>query len=78
MAETVHNPDQYMYDFKHILTHGRKKIGLLIGAGAPVSINIGDESKWIPLIPDIAGLTLAVRRIKGEELKGTEALKKMN
>lgn len=61
MAETVHNPDQYMYDFKHILTHGRKKIGLLIGAGAPVSINTSSDGNWIPLIPDIAGLTNMVK-----------------
>lgn len=61
MAETVHNPDQYMYDFKHILTHGRKKIGLLIGAGAPVSINVSQNGGWEPLIPDIAGLTEIVR-----------------
>jgi len=57
---TVHNPDQYMYDFKHILTHGKKKIGILIGAGAPVSINVGNE-EWKPLIPDIAGLTAKVK-----------------
>jgi hypothetical protein len=61
MPETVHNPDQYMYDFKHILTHGRKKIGLLIGAGAPVSINVGDEINWKSLIPDVAGLTEMVK-----------------
>ncbi|MEZ9417937.1 hypothetical protein AB4189_27810, partial [Vibrio sp. 10N.286.49.E1] len=57
MVETVHNPDQYMYDFRHLITHSRKKIGILIGAGAPVSINVGDESNWKPLIPDIKGLT---------------------
>ena len=77
MGETVHNPDQYMYDFKHILTHGRKKIGLLIGAGAPVSINIGDETNWIPLIPDIAGLTKAVKEGLDEgELAAFELLEK--
>jgi len=59
-SESVHNIDQYMFDLKHILTHGKKKIGLLIGAGAPVSINIGDET-WKPLIPDIAGLTTKVK-----------------
>ncbi|MCG9555663.1 SIR2 family protein [Vibrio sp. Isolate31] len=57
MVETVHNPDQYMYDFRHLITHSRKKIGILIGAGAPVSINVGDESNWKSLIPDIKGLT---------------------
>lgn len=70
MPETVHNPDQYMYDFKHILTHGSKKIGLLIGAGAPVSINVGGEAKWESLIPDIAGLTALVKDgLNPEELK---------
>lgn len=62
MSETVHNPDQYMYDFQHILTHSRKKIGILLGAGAPVSINIANEGEdWRPLIPDIAGLTQIVK-----------------
>ncbi len=64
---TIHNPDQYMYDFKHIMTHGKKKIGVLIGAGAPVSIDIGID-EWKPLIPDIAGLTKIVK----ERLTPTE------
>lgn len=61
MTTTVHNPDQYMYDFKHLLTHSKKKIGILLGAGAPVSINIGDEENWKSLIPDIKGLTELVK-----------------
>jgi hypothetical protein len=61
-TKTVHNPDQYMYDFKHVLTHSKKKIGILLGAGAPVSINVGDKDNWIPLIPDIIGLTAIVRK----------------
>lgn len=61
MIDTVHNPDQYMYDFKHIVGHGRKKIGLLVGAGAPVGINVGGNGEYKPLIPDVAGLTKAVR-----------------
>jgi hypothetical protein len=60
VVETVHNPDQYMYDFRHILTNGRKKIGILIGAGAPVSINVSPDTTWRSLIPDIAGLTAIV------------------
>ena len=60
MLETVHNPDQYMYDFRHLITHSRKKIGILVGAGAPVSINIGDDKNRKPLIPDISGLTCIV------------------
>jgi hypothetical protein len=61
-TKTVHNPDQYMYDFQHVLTHSKKKIGILLGAGAPVSINVGDKDNWIPLIPDIVGLTATVRQ----------------
>jgi hypothetical protein len=61
MTITVHNPDQYMYDFQHVLTHSRKKIGILLGAGAPVSINVGAEGSWKPLIPDIKGLTEIVK-----------------
>ncbi|MBE1276333.1 SIR2 family protein [Enterovibrio baiacu] len=58
---TVHNPDEYMYDFRHVLTHSKKKIGILIGAGAPVSINVANEgSPRKPLIPDISGLTKIV------------------
>ncbi|WP_200890207.1 SIR2 family protein [Halomonas sp. KHS3] len=68
MDTTVHNPDQYMLDFRQIITNGRKKIGLLIGAGAPVSINIGDSGNYKPLIPNIEGLTNQVR----ENLKGIE------
>lgn len=60
MTTTVHNPDQYMSDFQHVLTHSKKKIGILLGAGAPVSINVGGED-WKPLIPDISGLTDIVK-----------------
>jgi hypothetical protein len=69
MDTTVHNPDQYMFDFRQIITNGRKKLGLLVGAGAPVSINVGDESNYSPLIPNIEGLTNNVR----ESLEGKES-----
>jgi len=61
VTDTVHNPDQYMFDFKHIVSHGRKKIGILIGAGAPVSVNVGKEGAYEPLIPNVAGLTDLIR-----------------
>lgn len=61
MDNTVHNPDQYMFDFRQIITNGRKKVGLLIGAGAPVSINMGTGEDYVPLIPNIEGLTNCVR-----------------
>jgi hypothetical protein len=69
MTKTVHNPDQYMFDFKHIISHGRKKIGILVGAGAPVSINIGKAGAYEPLIPNVAGLTELVRASLKDEYK---------
>ena len=75
MTTTVHNPDQYMYDFQHILTHSRKKIGILLGAGAPVSINVGTDGTWKPLIPDIKGLTEIVKgSLLGENIIAFNAI----
>lgn len=75
MVETVHNPDQYMYDFRHLITHSRKKIGILIGAGAPVSINVGSDENRKPLIPDIKGLTEIVEsKLKAENKMAFDAL----
>ena len=56
-AFTIHNPDRYMSDLRQVLSQGRKRIGLLIGAGAPTSIRHPNGS---PLIPDVEGLTRAV------------------
>ena len=65
METTVHNPDRYMGDLRQILAQGRKRIGLLIGAGAPASIQYDRETQRIsakgePLIPTINGLTKKV------------------
>ncbi|MDA4138681.1 SIR2 family protein [Xanthomonas hortorum pv. vitians] len=56
MENTSHNPDQHMFGFRQLATNGRKRIGILIGAGAPVSINMGGTGSWKPLIPNIIGL----------------------
>lgn len=61
-GETIHNPDRYMSDLRQILSLGRKRIGLLVGAGAPTAIRISKETGKIvdggePLIPDVARLT---------------------
>ncbi|RXN73454.1 SIR2 family protein [Providencia rettgeri] len=75
MIETVHNPDQYMYDFRHLITNNRKKIGILIGAGAPVSINVGSDDNWESIIPDIKGLTEIVEKaMEGHEKVAFDAL----
>ena len=58
MALNVHNPDQYMSSLRQILAQGRKRIGLLVGAGAPAGIF--DVTGKHPLIPAVAGLTVQV------------------
>ena len=61
---TLHNPDRLMADLRQILAQGRKRIGLLIGAGAPVAVRVNEEGKLDrdgkPLIPDVERLTKAV------------------
>jgi len=55
MSISVHNPDYYMASLRQIIAQGRKRIGLLIGAGAPASICSPGSDQ--PLIPAVAGLT---------------------
>ena len=62
---SLHNPDRYMADLRQILSQGRKRIGILIGAGAPTSIRVDEDNRIVedegrPLIPGGAGLTKAV------------------
>ena len=63
-SPTIHNPDRYMIDLRQILSQGRKRIGILIGAGAPTAIQVDEHNQLVdcgaPLIPDVAGLTAAV------------------
>lgn len=64
MENTIHNPDRFMVDLRQILSQGRKRIGLLIGAGAPTALKINAEGNLSndgqPIIPDVAGLTTKV------------------
>jgi hypothetical protein len=55
MTVSVHNPDQYMASLRQIIAQGRKRIGLLVGAGGPAGIHPAGSDK--PLIPAVAGLT---------------------
>ena len=81
-STTIHNPDLYMVDLRQILSQGRKRIGILIGAGAPTSIRVDGKGHMVedgghPLIPDVAGLTDAVVSALSQEDKVIiEALKK--
>jgi len=61
---TTHNPDLFMADLRQILSQGRKRIGLLIGAGAPVALKVDEKGQLDdngePLIPDVERLTETV------------------
>ena len=37
---TVHNPDRHIADLRQILSQGKKRIGPLVGAGAPVALKV--------------------------------------
>ena len=71
--DTIHNPDRFMSDLRQILSQGRKRIGLLVGAGAPLAIKVDFAGQLTvagtPLIPGADELTQKV--IAG--LKGVEA-----
>jgi hypothetical protein len=64
LETTIHNPDRFMIDLRQILAQGKKRIGLLIGAGAPVSVRVNSQgmldSNGCALIPNIEGLTKQV------------------
>ena len=64
MNETLHNPDRFMIELRQVISQGKKRMGLLIGAGAPTSVRVDKDgissSTGQPLIPDIAGLTKKV------------------
>lgn len=53
-----------MVDLRQILSQGKKRIGVLIGAGAPVSVRVNVDGELDeqgdPLIPDVARLTRIV------------------
>lgn len=55
MAVSVHNPDQYMAALRTIIAQGRKRIGLLVGAGA--SAGMAKPDGTYPLIPAVDKLT---------------------
>ncbi len=69
-----------MVDLRQILSQGRKRIGLLIGAGAPVAVRVNSEGKLDdsgdPLIPDVARLTkIVISRLEGADKDVIESLR---
>lgn len=55
-GDAIHNPDQYISDLRLVLSQGKKRIALLVGAGAPAAIKASGK----PLIPMIRELTADV------------------
>lgn len=55
MNVIIHNPDQYMSALRTIVAQGRKRVGLLVGAGA--GAGMAREDGTYPLIPAVVGLT---------------------
>ena len=78
---TIHDPDRQIRDLRLILSQGRKRIGLLIGAGAPTAIRIDNDGRIVedgghPLVPDVNGLTdSVVSKLKDDDQKVIEILK---
>jgi hypothetical protein len=65
MPITVHNPDRYMAELRQVLAQGRKRIGVLLGAGASASLKVDRatgrlDSDGEMLIPTIEALTALV------------------
>jgi hypothetical protein len=74
MSVSVHNPDQYIAALRAIIAQGRKRIGLLIGAGGPAGMAKTDGT--YPLIPAVVGLTeLVLKAIEPEYGSQINALK---
>ena len=68
-----------MSDLRQILSQGRKRIGLLVGAGAPLALRVDAcgklSSSGHPLIPGVDALTANVLGgLKGEEAIAAKAI----
>ena len=78
--DTLHNPDRFISsDLRQILSQGRKRIGLLVGAGAPFAVKVDSEghlsATGTPLIPNVDELTRTViASLQGQEAIAAGAL----
>jgi len=68
-----HSPYRRATDLLQRLAPGKMRIGFFLGAGCPLSIQIQDGEKMVPLIPEIIGLTKAVK----DHLDGAAELKEV-
>lgn len=78
---TFHNPDRFMSDLRHILSQGRKRIGLLVGAGAPMSLRVSDTGALVSeggrsLMPGVEALTTqSIEALGGQQRTAAEAIR---
>ncbi|WP_275255267.1 SIR2 family protein [Achromobacter xylosoxidans] len=78
---TLHNPDRFMSDLRQILSQGRKRIGFLVGAGAPMSIRVDGAGKLVSdggrsLMPGVEALTAqAIEALSGQQKVAAEAIR---
>jgi len=70
-----------MSDLRQILSQGRKRIGLLVGAGAPISLRVSDTGTLVTeggrsLMPGVEALTTqAIEALSGEQRAAAEAIR---
>src|SRR6516225_8887571 len=78
---TFHNPDRFMSDLRQILSQGRKRIGLLVGAGAPMSLWVNEAGALVSeggrsLMPGVEALTnQAIEALAGQQRTAAEAIR---
>ncbi len=70
-----------MADLRQILSQGRKRIGILIGAGGPLSVRVDAAGKLDPngqaLIPGVNDLTnQALLKLNGNEATAAAEIRK--
>lgn len=69
-----------MADLRQILSQGRKQIGILIGAGAALSVRVNDKGNicksGYPIIPGVEALTdLSLKKLGGDEATAANAIR---
>lgn len=78
---TLHNPDRFMSDLRQILSQGRKRIGLLVGAGAPMALRVNEAGTLVTegghsLMPGVEALTTqSIEALAGQQRVAAEAIR---
>ena len=76
---TLHNLDQRMIDLRRVISQGRKRMGLLLGAGVPVSMKVNSDGaideNGEPIIPAINALTeKVIEKLESSEKEVVEKI----